>query len=1173
MQSFAAENTTITAEAEAGAGETQNGTTGETKGQSATEQQDAEGQQSEGEQQSEGTTVTGGSTTSDNGSGSESGDTQTAEGAASDEQQGDDSQQNEEGSQQSNGAAKVESSAAILEDNTDGNEAVGQNVENSSVRIQARQFGDAQIDLSQFAIGEYSDIRSMLENALNKKEKSVTLEESKHLSPEALDNILTYILENAYDSNNFISVLPNVNIELKTGYVTKVTFTYDDNNAIINAASWNSDSVVITYGYFSSNAASFNLVEIPVNGEEPVWTDAKVIENITDQSYTYNPEKPGNYKYILLGYKDGKVSTYSKISDTVVYSLPAVTGLKVTSVDRNSISLSWDKLNRAEKYTLVRTNTKTNAVKETEIADPNTTTYKDTALENDAEYSYKIVASCTKPYEEGTWTSDSAAVETVSPVSGMAKPGMSYQSNSSDQAVLNWNGVSGAEGYELYNSADGSYTDIGNVTSYTLNGLVVGQNYTYAVCPYKTVKGIRVYGALSDTVNVATVLSGSSVQASAAAYNQINLAWAQTAQADGYEIYRNGQLLQTVWGGSNCSYADTAIACGTTYSYQVRAFKNTNGTTSYGAFSGEASAVTSLPGTSMQGIASQEYQVLTITWNQGVGATGYELYRSNTSGTNYSLLADITDGNTTSYRDTAVTVGETWFYKVKPYRVENGQKVYGPETGEVSGVATMGSVSGVNAWASAYNRIELTWNKLSYATGYEIYYSTSPDGGYQFLKRVGKGASKFRWTKALCGTTYYFQIRPIQKVKKVTNYGTFSNAVSAMTTIGAPSATVSKVTYDSMNLKWKAVKGAKGYNIYVSDSADGSYQYYMTTRRTSNVLKKLEAGRTYYFKVTAFRDNYESPLSGMVSGKPSIGNVAKLKAVSQSGTELKLTWKSVRGAEKYVILRSGSQDGGYTQVGETNKAFYVDGGLANSTTYFYKVYAVRGNCASDQVGPVNARTKDAGSVNTNEDKKSIYKGIDVSSYQGDINWDAVAKDGIDFAMIRILTGKNAGAVNYDSKFKTNYSGARAAGLNVGVYRYSYATSRTLARREAKAVINALDGRKLDYPIVMDFEDSSILQGTSTNSRRAEIILAFKEEVENAGYKFALYANKNWLDNYIDTGMLGDTHIWIARWRSLSSGHGYTGKGKVTMWQYTDAGSVKGISGKVDMDVSYKKYQD
>lgn len=1180
MQSFAAEaGAAITTEA-ADVDETQAAKTGESDAPSATEagstddtESRAEGDDianAEDESVVEGATGGDASDGQQGGSQQQNNDEQNApqqdsEGQGSSQQKGEESGQSDE-------PADVENPVAAQEGDVEGSGIAVQTVGKDSVRIQARQFGDKKVDLSQFKVGDYSAVKTSLEDALQKREPSVQLQE-KTITSEELDNILTYILEVKYDEGKSISVLPDVKIVQNIGYVTKVTFTYDENNAKIDTASWNGDSVAIIYNYYTNSATSFNLVEIPVNGEEPVWTDAKVIENITDKSYTYSPEKAGNYKYILLGYKDGKVSTYSKISDTVAsYSLPAVTGLKVTSVDRNSISLSWDKLNRAEKYTLVRTNTKTNAVKKTEIADPNTTTYKDTALENDAEYSYKIVASCTKPYEEGTWTSDSAAVETVSPVSGMEKPGMSYQSNSSDQAVLNWNGVSGAEGYELYNSADGSYTDIGNATSYTLNGLIVGQNYTYAVCPYKTVKGIRVYGALSDTVNVTTALSGSSVQASAAAYNQINLAWGQTAQADGYEIYRNGQLLQTIWGGSNCSYADTAIACGTTYSYQVRAFKNTNGTTSYGAFSGEASAVTSLPGTSMQGASSQEYQTVTITWNQGVGATGYELYRSNTSGTNYSLLADITDGNTTSYRDTAVTVGETWFYKVKPYRVENGQKVYGPETGEVSGLVTMGSVSGVNAWASAYNRIELTWNKLSFATGYEIYYSTSPDGGYQLLKRVGKGSSRFKWSKALCGTTYYFQVRPIQKVKKVTNYGSFSNTVSAMTTIGAPSATVSKVTYDSMTLKWKGIKGAKGYKIYVSDSADGSYQYYMTTKRTSNVLKKLEAGKTYYFKVTAFRDNYESPLSGTVSGKPSIGNVTKLKVESLSGTELKLSWKSVKGAEKYVILRSDSQNGTYIRAGETNKTSYTDGGLANSTTYFYKVYAIRGNCASDQVGPVNARTRDAGSVNTNEDKKSIYKGIDVSSYQGDINWEAVAGDGIDFAMLRIVTGKDADAVNYDSKFKSNYSGARSAGLYVGVYRYSYATSRTLARKEAKAVIKALDGRKLDYPIVMDFEDSSILQKTSTNSRRAEIILAFKEEIENAGYKFALYANKNWLDNYIDTGMLGDTHIWIARWRSLESGHGYTGRGTVTMWQYTDAGSVKGISGKVDMDVSYKKYR-
>ena len=1034
------------------------------------------------------------------------------------------------------------------------------------------------IEASRFGMVPKSDFDKVANESLENTVKSAmeSFEEKeineKQISAAYIEQIIVKILENNPD--NYTKVSPNVILKKDSSdYVTSVKFSEisEGSASIKNASAADNGNVTLTYSV-QTGLTKVEFRRVPMDGEGNYsWENPTTVDaGEAGSTFIDTTAAPGDYAYILYGYTGDKVSICSNVI-TCTYTLPEVKNFKVASTDRTGTTLSWDKLDPAQGYELSRSGSDGSNTVLGEFG-KDTTTYTDTATAADVTYTYTLKAFI-KDGEEKRWTSETRVEGVQAKSSSVSRPSLSFVSPASDQATLNWNG--NAEGYEVYKVNNGSYEKVTEITStsYQLNGLEVGQTYSYAVCPFKKNGSYRVYGAMSDTVNVTTFLSGSSIQASAAAYNQINLAWAQTAQADGYEIYRNGQLLQTIWGGSNCSYADTAIACGTTYSYQVRAFKNTNGTTSYGAFSGEASAVTSLPGTSMQGASSQEYQTVTITWNQGVGATGYELYRSNTSGTNYSLLADITDGNITSYRDTAVTVGETWFYKVRPYRVENGQKVYGPETGEVSGLVTLGSVSGVNAWASAYNRIELTWNKLSYATGYEIYYSTSPDGGYQFLKRVGKGASKFRWTKALCGTTYYFQIRPIQKVKKVTNYGTFSNAVSAMTTIGAPSATVSKVTYDSMNLKWKAVKGAKGYNIYVSDSADGSYQYYMTTRRTSNVLKKLEAGRTYYFKVTAFRDNYESPLSGMVSGKPSIGNVAKLKAVSQSGTELKLTWKSVRGAEKYVILRSGSQDGGYTQVGETNKAFYVDGGLANSTTYFYKVYAVRGNCASDQVGPVNARTKDAGSVNTNEDKKSIYKGIDVSSYQGDINWDAVAKDGIDFAMIRILTGKNAGAVNYDSKFKTNYSGARAAGLNVGVYRYSYATSRTLARREAKAVIDALDGRKLDYPVVMDFEDSSILQGTSTNVRRAEIILAFKEEVENAGYKFALYANKNWLDNYIDTGMLGDTHIWIARWRSLSSGHGYTGKGRVTMWQYTDAGSVKGISGKVDMDVSYKKYQD
>ncbi len=100
--------------------------------------------------------------------------------------------------------------------------------------------------------------------------------------------------------------------------------------------------------------------------------------------------------------------------------------------------------------------------------------------------------------------------------------------------------------------------------------------------------------------------------------------------------------------------------------------------------------------------------------------------------------------------------------------------------------------------------------------------------------------------------------------------------------------------------------------------------------------------------------------------------------------------------------------------------------------------------------------------------------------------------------------------------------------------------------------------------------STVLNATS-KSDRTRIVRAFKDEIESAGYRFVLYANLNWLNNYLDMNALSDCEVWIARYRDFNRGHGYTGGGKVTMWQYTSTGRVSGISGNVDRDVSYKSY--
>ena len=1041
--------------------------------------------------------------------------------------------------------------------------------------IKASQFGDQPDD---YTDEETYTGYAAIETALKSKAEEVDLTGKTCENETQLKAIITAVLE-----NNEIKLLPMIKYDTETnGHINKVYFSYGDDSLKIDALEWKDNSVDLSYT-FSSTTKKVEVYRGAKSEEGKIEGDKKLIETFTPNSsnteFVDSKAVPGDYAYILYGYDDnGNLITYSNIM-SCDYTLPDVTGLKVLAVDRTGTTISWNKLDVADGYVVSRkerdANDDTYQVL-TEIKTNDTVSFKDEKTTVDKFYTYKVTAY-RKRTESENWESETPAmVDGIAGVASLAEPTVDFMSPSSDQATLTWKAVPGAEGYEVYTYANGKcdYSSAKEVkdTKYQLTGLQAGQVYQYVVCPYKTVEGFRVYGASSDVVEVETKLGNSTIQAAVAAYNQIKVNWAQTAQADGYELYRNDQLYKTVNGISNCYLVDT-VACGTTYNYKVRPFRNVNGKKVYGEFSTQVSAVTSLPATSMNKVTAVDYKTLDVSWNQGTGATGYELYRSTSSNSGFALVKDITNGNTLTYRDNGLNIGTTYYYKVKAYRTENGKKVYAPESGVISATVTLGTVTGLKATPTAYNRIELTWNKMSYATGYELYYSTSPNGNYKFLKKLGKNSVKFRWSKAQCGVTYYFQIRPIQKVKKVINYGSFSQTASAMTTIGAPTKVqVSKVTYDSITLKWKAPKGAKQYKIYTSDSKDGTYKYLMTTKKKSLTFKNLATGKTYYYKVSAVRDSYESPLSGIVSGTPSIGKLSGLKVNSLSSTELQISWKKLKGAEKYVILRSTSANGTYTEVGTTNKTSYTDKNLANSTTYYYKVYAMRGSYKTDACGPANARTKDKGSINTNEDKKSIYKGIDVSSYQGNIDWDAVASDGIDFAMLRILTGRDVDNLSYDSKFKTNYREARSAGLYVGVYRYSYAKSRTQARKEARAVIKALDGRKLDYPIVMDFEDSSILQGTTTNARRAEIILAFKEVVEDAGYKFALYANKNWLDNYIDTGMLGDTHIWIARWRSLSSGHGYTGKGKVTMWQYTDAGSVKGISGKVDMDVSYKKYQ-
>ena len=191
--------------------------------------------------------------------------------------------------------------------------------------------------------------------------------------------------------------------------------------------------------------------------------------------------------------------------------------------------------------------------------------------------------------------------------------------------------------------------------------------------------------------------------------------------------------------------------------------------------------------------------------------------------------------------------------------------------------------------------------------------------------------------------------------------------------------------------------------------------------------------------------------------------------------------------------------------------------------------------------------------------KAIAKGIDVSKWQGAIDWKKVKASGIEFAMIRLSYSREI-----DRLFETNYKNARAAKMPIGAYVYSMADSIEEAQAEADFVAKTLKGKQFEYPIAFDIEDNSLKK--HSKKELTNITKAFCEAVTKAGFYVCIYTNLDWARNYLDMKALSSFDVWIAQWNSKCT---YTGD--YGMWQYADNGKVDGISGNVDLDKAYKDY--
>lgn len=191
--------------------------------------------------------------------------------------------------------------------------------------------------------------------------------------------------------------------------------------------------------------------------------------------------------------------------------------------------------------------------------------------------------------------------------------------------------------------------------------------------------------------------------------------------------------------------------------------------------------------------------------------------------------------------------------------------------------------------------------------------------------------------------------------------------------------------------------------------------------------------------------------------------------------------------------------------------------------------------------------------------------IDVSTYNGDIDWNAVKAAGVDYAIIRVgYRGYGTARLVQDRRFEQNMRGAINAGIRVGAYIVTQAVNTEEAVEEASFIVEKCRGYNVTLPLAIDVEWTTNRDGRAdyiSASTRTDVINAFARTVMNSGYTAMAYANKDWFENKIYSGNLfSSCKIWLAQYRNTE----YTYGGRVNMWQYTSKGRVDGINGDVDI---------
>ena len=555
--------------------------------------------------------------------------------------------------------------------------------------------------------------------------------------------------------------------------------------------------------------------------------------NLGNAASWYCGGEKGQSFYYNYGWRDmvesmgGNVRIKAYTDDVQIQKPSAPSGLSVSNTIA-SLTLKWNAVTDATGYEIYRAGTDG---KYSKIKTVTSTSYVDTSVKNNTQYSYRIKAYNT------------ACTSAFSTAASLKKTQISVSNLKADangsKVQLSWTGgVTGAEGYVIYRRTEGgSYAEIGRTSGKTYSDTIsAGIKYYYTVAVYS---GSRTEDKCPE-VGV-MYLAEPAVTGASNITSGVQVKWSKVTGATGYIVYHKGAgkgwaRIADIKDGSTVNYTDTTAASGTTYTYTVRAY-NKDTMSDWNS----TKSLMRISDTTLTG-ASNITSGVQVKWSKVTGATGYIVYRKG-AGKGWGRIADIKSGSTVSYTDTTAASGTTYTYTVRAYN--------GSTMGDWHSAKSLMRLSDttVSGASNITYGVQVKWSRVTGATGYIVYRKGAGKGWGRIADIKSGSTVSYTDTTAASGTTYTYTVRAY-------NGSTMGDwhSTRSVKRLSDPKLTSAYKVSGGINVRWTGVTGATGYIVY-RKSGSGSWGRIADIKSGSTVSytdRTAKAGTTYTYTVRAY---------------------------------------------------------------------------------------------------------------------------------------------------------------------------------------------------------------------------------------------------------------------------------------------------------------------------------